>query len=188
MVRAFAPRPVEAHTVDGLIDLARRAPAAGNTDGRDYLVLDTPTALATYWDTTLPSDRRATFRWTELLDAPVLIVLVVRPDSWVERYRETDKARSGLGERAADWAVPYWWVDAGMAAMTILHGAVDVGLGALFFGLFDDERAVLTRFGVPDDRRAAGVIALGHPLPDEPGRSASRRRRPVAELVHRNEW
>ena len=188
MVRAFAPRPVDADVVDGLIDLATAAPAAGNTDGREYLVLDTPEATTAYWDTTLPPDRRATFRWTELLAAPVLILVVVRPESWVERYREPDKDRTGLGDGQDAWGVPYWWVDAGMAAMTILHGAVDVGLGALFFGVFEHEAAVVSRFGVPDDRRVVGVIALGHPLADEPGRSATRRRRAAGEVVHRNRW
>ena len=188
MIRAFAARQVDAAVVDDLIDLARHAPAAGNTDGRDFLVLDTPSATATYWDTTLPADRRESFRWAQLLAAPVLVVVLVRPESWVERYAEPDKAQTGLGHDADAWPVLYWWVDGGMAAMTILHGAVDVDLGALFFGTFEHEAAVLARFGVPGDRRIVGVIALGHPMPHEAGRSASRRRRPVDEVVHRNAW
>ncbi len=188
MVRAFSAEPVAPGVVDDLVDLARHAPAAGNTDGRDYLVLDTPETTGAYWDTTLPEDRRADFRWSELLAAPVLVLVVVRPESWVERYREADKARPDLGRAQTAWPVPYWWVDGGMAAMTILHGAVDAGLGALFFGTFDHEPAVARRFGVPEDRRVVGVIALGHPLPDEPGRSAARPRRPVAEVIHRNRW
>jgi nitroreductase len=188
MVRAFAARPVAAADVDALIDLARHAPAAGNTDGRDFLVLDTPEAVAAYWDTTLPADRRGSFRWPGLLAAPVLVAVLVRPDSWVERYAEPDKARTGLGHDGDAWPVPYWWVDGGMAAMTILHGAVDVDLGALFFGTFEHEGAVRARFGVPDDRRIVGVIALGHPVPHEAGRSAARHRRPVDEVIHRNAW
>jgi nitroreductase len=39
MVRAFAAAPVDPAVVDGLIDLARRAPAAGNSQGMAYVVL-----------------------------------------------------------------------------------------------------------------------------------------------------
>ena len=39
------------------------------------------------------------------------------------RYAEEDKARTGLGAGADAWAVPYWWVDGGMAAMTLLLAA-----------------------------------------------------------------
>ena len=39
MVRAFTEDPVDPAVVDGLIDLARRAPAAGNTQGSAFVVL-----------------------------------------------------------------------------------------------------------------------------------------------------
>jgi nitroreductase len=65
---------------------------------------------------------------------------------------------------------------------------VDDGLGALLFGLFAHEAAVLAAFGVPAGRRALGTVALGHPAPDEPGRSADRPRRPLADIVHRGRW
>jgi nitroreductase len=84
--------------------------------------------------------------------------------------------------------VPYWWVDAGMAAEHLLLGAVAEGLGACFFGLFDHEAAVLAELGVPEGWRAVGTVAMGHPAPDEPGRSARRGRRPLDEVVRRGGW
>jgi nitroreductase len=74
--------------------------------------------------------------------------------------------------------VPYWWVDAGMAVENLLLAAVAEGLGGCFFGLFDHEEPVLRALGVPPGRRGVGTIALGHPAPDEPGRSVQRARRP----------
>ena len=65
-----------------------------------------------------------------------------------------------------------------MAVEHLLLGATAVGLGACFFGLFEHEAAVLAALGVPDGWRAVGTIALGHPAPDEPGRSAARPRLP----------
>lgn len=188
MVRAFTADPVDAEVVDALVDLARRAPSAGHSQGWAFVVLEGAEQTSRYWDVSLPADRREGFRWPGLVAAPVLIVALVRPDAWVERYAEPDKERVGLGGDAGDWPVPYWWVDGGMAVEHLLLGAVDAGLGACFFGLFDHEAAVLSELGVPDGWRALGTVALGHPAPDEPGQSAARGRRPLDEVLHRGGW
>lgn len=188
MVRAFTDEPVSEAVVDGLIDLARRAPSAGNSQGMAYVVLAGSSETSRYWDITLPPDRRASFRWPGLVGAPVLVIIVARPDAWVERYAEPDKATTGLGEGPDAWRVPYWWVDAGMAVEHLLLGAVDAGLGACFFGLFDHEPAVLAALGVPAGWRAVGTVALGHPAPDEPGRSSERPRPPLEDVIHRGHW
>jgi len=188
MVRAFTAEPVDPSVVDGLVDLARRAPSAGNSQGMAYVVLIGPQETARYWDVTLPAERRAGFRWPGLVAAPVLVLVLVRPDAWVERYGEPDKAATGLGEGTDAWPVPYWWVDAGMAVEHLLLGAVDAGLGACFFGVFDHEAALLAALGVPEGWRAVGTVALGHPAPDEPGRSARRPRASLDEVRHRGGW
>lgn len=188
MVRSFTADPVEPSVIDDLCDLARRAPSAGNSQGTAFLVLDQPATIARYWDLTLPEARRVTFGWPGLLQAPVLIVVAVRPATYVDRYREPDKAATGLGGDPSAWPVPYWWVDTGAAIEHVLLGAVDVGLGACLFGLFEHEPAVAAAFGVPDDWRLAASIALGHPQAGEPGRSAARPRRRIDEVVHRDTW
>jgi nitroreductase len=187
MVRAFDRRPVPSELVDRLLDLARRSPSAGNTQPWAFVVLE-GAETAALWDITLPADRRAAFPWPGLLDAPVLVLPLVSPDAYVERYRQPDKRTTGLGAGASAWPVPYWWVDGGMAVQTLLLAAVDAGLGALFYGLFDDERPVLDHLGVPSGWRALGAVALGWPAPDEPGRSAARGRPPLDGVVHRGGW
>lgn len=188
MVRAFSEAPVDPQVVDHLIDLARRAPSAGHSQGWAFVVLEGAHQTARYWDVTLPPDRRAGFRWPGLLTAPVLVVALVRPDAWVDRYAEADKAATGLGAGAGEWPVPYWWVDGGMAVEHLLLGAVEAELGACFFGLFDHEAAVLAALGAPEGWRALGAIALGHPVADDPGRSAGRGRLPLADVLHRGGW
>jgi nitroreductase len=189
MVRSFRPDPLDPALVRDLCDLARRAPSAGNSQGTAFLVLDQPGSVARYWDLTLPDARRATFRWPGLLDAPVLVVVAVRPAAYVDRYAEPDKAATGLGAGPDAWPVPYWWVDAGAAAEHLLLGAVDAGIGACLFGLFDHERPVADAFAVPADWRLAATVALGHPTGDEaPGRSARRPRKPLDEVLHHNQW
>jgi nitroreductase len=189
MVRSFDRRPVPEAEVDRLIDLARRAPSAGNTQACAFVVL-AGDETARLWDVTLPADRRAGFRWPGLVEAPVVIVPVVRPGAYVERYGEPDKASTGLGWGSDAWPVPYWWVDAGMAVHGLLLGAVDAGLGALFYGLFEHEPAALAALGVPDGWRAVGAVALGWPAPsgDAPGRSSTRPRPPLSEVIHRGRW
>jgi nitroreductase len=191
MVRAFGPDPVDPATVDALLDAARRAPSAGNTQAVRFLVLDTADAVAGYWDLTLPPVRRASFAWPGLVAAPVLVVVLVDPAAYVDRYAEPDKAATGLGAGTDAWAVPYWWVDAGAAIQSLLLGVVDVGLGACLFGLFAHEEAVLGAHGVPAGWRAAGTVAIG-PLPgpetDRPGLSAARPRPPLSAVAHRGRW
>jgi nitroreductase len=187
MCRAFLPAPVDPEVVDGLIDLARRHPAAGNSAAASFLVLEGPDTAA-YWAVTLTPERRATFPWPGLLEAPVLVVVLVDPAAYVARYAEPDKAGTGLGASAAVWPVPYWFVDGGMAAQNLLLGAADLGLGACFFGLFEHERSVLEAFGVPESMRAVGTVAVGHPAADRPSRSAGRGRPPLGQVLHRGRW
>lgn len=187
MMRAFTDAPVDPSVVDGLIDLARRAPSAGNSQGMAYVVLEGGDTAA-YWDVTLPGERRATFRWSAMVTAPVLVLVLVRPDAWLERYSEPDKVGAGLGADAAAWPIPYWWVDAGMAVEHLLLGVVDAGLGACFFGPFDHEDEVRRSLGIPEEWRTVGTIAMGHPAPDEPGLSARRPRPGLEEVRHRGGW
>jgi nitroreductase len=190
MVRAFEPRPVPADVLDRVLGLARRVPAAGNTQGLDLVVLEGPEQTARYWDASLPAERREVFPWPRLLDAPVLIIPVGHPTAYVERYAEPDKARTGLGRGNDAWPVPYWYVDTAFAAMVALLAAVDEGLGALFFGQFDHEASIKAALGIPAERRPVGTIALGYAAADaeRPSASSQRPRRPLDGIVHRGHW
>lgn len=189
MVRNLSPEPLDGDEVDALLDLARRAPSAGNTQAVEFVVLDDPEATARYWDTTLPVPRRTTFRWTGLLDAPTLVLVLTSPAAYVRRYGEDDKGRAAtLGAEVDAWAVPYWWVDAGAVAQNLLLLATEAGLGACLFGVFDHEEAVCETFGIPADRRIVATIALGRPLDDEPGRSRSRPRPPLEQIRFRGRY
>lgn len=188
MVRSFSTRPIPPATLTNVLDLARRVPAAGNSQGLDLVVLEGE-ETSRYWDTTLPVEKRSTFPWPGLLNAPVLIIPVGSPGVYLERYSEPDKARSGLGESESAWNVPYWYVDTAFASMVALLAAVDLGLGALFFGQFEHEDAIKARLGIPADRRPVGTIALGFASEEQrPSRSAQRPRRSLEEIVHRGRW
>ena len=60
--------------------------------------------------------------------------------AYLERYALPDKAHTPLSG-AEHWPVPYWDIDTGFGVMLILLTAVDLGLGALFFGIFQGQRS-----------------------------------------------
>ncbi|HEX2382289.1 MAG TPA: nitroreductase family protein [Acidimicrobiales bacterium] len=193
MVRAFRPDPIPHAVLDLVLDAARRAPAAGNSDGTDLVVLEGPQQTARYWDITLPAgSAREQFGYPRLLDAPVLVLPLTNERAYLERYAEPDKEWTGLGESADRWPVPYWTVDTSFAAMLVLLAATAQGLGSLFFGIFDHEPELLRALAVPHGRRAIGTIAIGWPDLEadaaRPGRSANRARRSTDEIVHRGHW
>jgi nitroreductase len=187
MVRDFERRPVDPATLDRVLDAARRVPSAGNTQAVDLLVIDEP---EDYWSITFDDPAaRARFRWQGLFGAPHLVIPVVDPSGYARRYAEPDKAATGLGAGTGAWSVPYWWVDGGMAVQNLLLAVTAEGLGALFFGIFEHEPTVKHRFGIPEDHRIVGVVALGHPTEhQELGASAARARRSLEETVHRGSW
>jgi nitroreductase len=188
MVRNFRDAPVARDDLDRILDAGRRGASAGNTQGTTFVVLVGAEQTARYWAATLPVERRATFAWPGLLLAPVLIIPCVSASAYVERYGEADKVQTGLGESADAWPVPYWHVDGGMSVMAMLLAAVDRDLGALFFGIFEHEPAVRDALAIPDTHQPIGTLAIGHPAPDEAGRSSSRPKRDAADVIRLGSW
>jgi nitroreductase len=169
-----------------ILDHARRAPSAGFTQGFAFLVLEGAEQVGRFWDCTFPAGRRDGFRWPGLLRAPVVIVPCSSKDAYLDRYAEPDKGWADRDERR--WPVPYWDIDCAMATMNILLTAVDEGLGALFFGIFDGLDALRAEFGVPPEFHPIGAVAIGRPAPDEPSPSLRRGRLPADEVIHRGRW
>jgi nitroreductase len=190
MTRDFLDAPVDPDLFADIVDLAARAPSAGKTQGWSLLVLS-GSARDTFWDLSLPADRRDTFAWPGLLRAPVVALSFADPDAYVARYAEPDKAHTGLGGGVDNWGAPYWTIDASMATMALLLAAHDAGLGALFFAVFNATSDIRRRFGVPDGLQLLGAVALGWPNianPARPGVSASRPRRRASDIIHLDHW
>ena len=69
MTRSFLRDPIPEVVLSRVLEQARHVPSAGNTQGFDFVVLEGD-QTSIYWDVTLPRERRETFRWSNLLDAP----------------------------------------------------------------------------------------------------------------------
>jgi len=184
MTRTFDPTPLDTELVVDLLDLARRAPSAGYSQGVHFLALSGD-AVPTFWTITGADDWFA----DGVTAAPVIVLPLADPDAYTGRYAEGDKAGHGL-EIAANWEVPFWLTDAAMAAQNLLLLAEDAGLGALYFGIFRNARLALDHFGVPPHVLQVGAVALGHrAATDVPSGSAvTRPRRPRLDVVHHQHW
>ncbi len=184
MTRRFDPTPLDRAQVDELVDLARRAPSAGYSQGVHFLVLSGEAAQS-FWTTTGGDG------WfdDEIRAAPVLVLPLADPVAYTSRYSEGDKAGHGL-EEAANWEVPFWLTDAAMATQNLLLLAEDRGLGALYFGIFRNARVLLDALGVPPHVLQVGVVALGHRAADDQqsGSARTRPRRAVADVIHHQRW
>ncbi|WP_152360106.1 nitroreductase family protein [Microlunatus speluncae] len=190
MIRDYRPDPVPAEVIDRLTEAGRRSPTAGFTQGVSFLVLDRPDDVAGFWSATGDDDDSAVgSSWLAgMRSAPVLILVWTSEAAYLDRYAEPDK---GWTDRdPARWSAPYWWVDAGMAAQTILLAAVDAGLGGCFFGIPPEQQdEVRRRFGVPTDQLSAGVITLGYPASaGTPGSPTRRPRRPANDQIRHHHW
>ncbi len=184
MVRNYRPDPVPTKVVTRILDVARRGPSAGFTQGQTFVVVTDPDrrrAIADLADE--PSYVASGFDpW--ISRAPVHVVICTSEEAYHRRYREPDK----LGpEGEIEWPVPYWWVDAGAALMLVLLAAVDEGLAAGFLGVHTVP-GLRDLLAIPDEWHPIGVVTLGYPAPDRRSGSLARGRRAFEETVSWEQW
>ncbi|WP_432513933.1 nitroreductase family protein [Kineococcus sp. SYSU DK001] len=182
MVRRYDGAPVEDAVLRRVLAAGLRAPSAGNSQGRDLLVLRSAADRERFWAATAgpgPADA-----WLSgMRTAPVVVLLLADPGAYARRYAAPDKP--GPDRDAATWEVSWPDVDTGMAGLLVLLAAVDAGLGACLFGVPSAALPALREaFGVPGDRRFVAAVTVGHAAPDEASRPSRRHRRTVADAVH----
>ena len=171
------------------MDLASRAPSAGKTQGLHIIALSGDSKTR-FWDAAFSLDRRADFKWPGLFDAPIVTLWFADPNAYVDRYSEDDKLHTGLGAGVDAWTTPYWTVDASMSLAIFLLAAENKGLGALLFAVFNNVEQIRSEFGVPSSVQLLGAVAVGYPADKggEKGRSATRSRKRVEEILRPDHW
>jgi nitroreductase len=188
MVHVFERRPVDRALVDRLLDIARRGPSAGFSQGFDFLVLDEPETLRRFWELTAdPKDPISDEEHAVM--PPVLVLAYSDRERYLRRYSQPDKLPFGL-DKAEAWRVPFWDTDTAMACMLLLLAAVDAGLGGWFFGIGTGDDELHAEFGIPADRNLIGIVGLGYAGedPHPKGSAYSLTRRPLEDQVHRSRW
>jgi nitroreductase len=185
MVRNFGPTPVPDEILTRILDLARRGPSAGFTQGQDFIVItqaETKQRLAELCGESFYIEKGF---GPFISTAPVLIVPCTSQAAYLRRYREPDKMDNETAE--LEWPVPFWFMDVGCAVMLLLLAVVNEGLAAGFAGMWDLDscRELLE---IPEEVTPVGVIPIGYAAPDKRSPSLKRGRRPQAEIVHRERW
>ena len=153
MVRAFDSTPIPRDIVERLLNYTQRGPSSGFSQGFEFLVFDGVEQTTTFWDNVDPAMK---VYLSGAVAAPLIIVPFAHEQTYVDRYRQADKAATGR-ERGEDFPAPYWFIDSAFASMLVLLGAIDEGLGAFYFSVGANRKAVdefLARLAVP-----AGYLA-----------------------------
>jgi len=184
MERRTTDEPLAEGLVDELLDLARRAPSAGWSQGQAFVVVTDANERRAVAEAAGEPDFVARGFEPWLSVAPALIVPCADERAYRERYAAPDKSTD-----PDHWDVPYWWLDLGAAVQNLLLLATEAGLAAGFLGAHavPDLDALLA---LPDDVHAAGIVSLGHPHPDgtPPTTSERRGRADLTAQVHHGRW
>ena len=188
MVRSFEDRPLPPGIVERIIRNAQRGPSAGFSQGVEILVLEGTEETAAYWHATEASQAAESApKWPAFRNAPLIIAFVSDKKAYIDRYSRPDKEWTKMADELL-WPVPFWDIDAGMAALLVLLSAVDADLGACFVGVVD-QPGFRAAFGIPDRMAVVGCVLIGYPLvADAQSPSLARGRRPAAEVVHFGKW
>jgi len=188
MVRSFDGSAVDADHLTELCATALWSPTAGNSAGVRMHVIEHADLPAYFAVATDEAWRERSDRFAGLARAGAAVLVTSLPDAYEARYREPDKAASGLGYREA-WPLPYWHTDAAMATMALLLLLEEDGLAATLWGNFRNEEAVAAWAGIDDDALFGTVLIGRADGGDAPSRSLRRtvpsRRERVARVSPR---
>src|SRR3984957_15636733 len=157
MIRSFDGTPAEPDWLEELCAISLWAPTAGNSAGVRLNVVPIEHVGAFFEVATDESWRERSRRYEGLRRAGAVVLVTTRPQDYVERYGEDDKASSGLSEFDA-WPLPYWHADAAMATMALLLLLEEHDWQATLWGSFRHDDEVLAWANLADEELFASVL------------------------------
>jgi FMN reductase [NAD(P)H] len=191
VVRAYESTPVPKEVLERIVQTIRRAPSAGFSQGQRLLVITDADRKREVADAAGEEyyTRDGFTPW--ISGAAALVVVCTREDDYHERYRKPDKTDEGGAE--IEWPVPYWYSDAGAAAMLVMLAAVNEGLGAGVFGVPGPRMQTIRELlELPGDVALVEIVTLGYAAEDSVSDRLSSRgtqpRKPMDELVRWERW
>lgn len=159
-VREFGDQPIADDHLDEILESGRRAPSSKNWQPWDFVVVRDRGKLERLSHVSPGAGHLATAAAAVALVAPV-------PATDLQKKRVQ--------------------FDLGQAAMSLMLAAAGLAIGSGQTGVTDEDLA-RELLGFPDDRFCPYVISLGYPA-DRPLTLIRRPdRRPLSEVVHRENW
>ena len=166
--RAYRDQPVDRETIATIIEAARWAPSACNSQTwRFVAVTDSATITRIATEAMRPVIPN---RW--LARAPLIIVGCSRLDLVANR----------LGSRVT--GVDYYQIDLGIAMEHVVLKATELGLGTCWIGWFK-EAVVKHLLNIPRAIKVSALLAVGYPAP---ANARNRRRKALDEILFYNRW
>jgi len=161
-VRSFTDQPIPGDHLDEILEAGRRAPSSRNWQPWDFVVV---TSRAT-----LTELSRVHAGAAHVADAAAAVAVVATPVPPGE-----DRRRGTL------------YFDLGQATMSMMLAATGLRIGSGHAGVSDQDlaRKVL---GLPADKFCAYVVSFGYPADRALSMIRHPDRRPLAQIVHREQY
>ena len=184
IVRNYTEEPVDDAAVTRILDLARRGPSAGFSQGVSFIVIKDKDLRSRIAELANESTyvEKGLDPW--ISRAPIHVVVCTSEETYRTRYRESDKSPDGT---ETEWPVPYWWVDAGAAMMLLLLATASEGLGGGFLGAHAVNDLAKT-LELPDHVEAIGIVTIGHINTTQRSQPRNRARKSWANVVRKETW
>ena len=166
--RAYLDKPVETDKLNRILEAARLAPSACNSQPWKFIVVTDPEKRLQVAEATV-SKLLSMNHFTK--QAPVQLVVI----------EESGNFTSSVGGWITDKHYPH--IDLGIAAAHITLAATDEGLGSCIIG-WCDEKKVQKALDIPKNKRVMLVILLGYSA--QPLRE--KKRKTKEEIVKYNKY
>lgn len=159
-VRTYEQKPIPAADLDRVLEAARRSPSASNRQKWDFILVTDRKQL---------EELSTVWQGAKHLAGAAAAIVMALPEPEAERYRTIDE------------------YDLGQATMAMEIAATDLGIGTGHSAVGDQD-AVRRITGMPADRHAPYMLALGYPSdrPLKPIKNTNRRA--FDDVVHRGRW
>ena len=167
-IRSFDPRPVDPKDIMSILEAARLAPSACNSQTWRFIFITQREIIAKICrDAMRPVIPN---KW--LQQAPLVIV----------GCSQLDVIANRIGGRIT--GIEYYQIDLGIAMEHMVLKATELGLGTCWIGWFDENR-IKEILKVPQKIKVSALLAVG--FPGNPPAKA-RKRKPAEKIAFSNKW
>ncbi|MFH1639099.1 MAG: nitroreductase family protein [Chloroflexota bacterium] len=164
-IRAYRSTPVDEKTLTAVLEAARQAPSWANSQTWRFIVIRDDSIKAGLAGAAIKSTNRG---FNAVKQAPVVIVCC----------SEQNRAGCRDGQPVTDKGGYWFMFDAALALENLVLAAQSLGLGTLYIGGFDAQKAA-GFLGVPPGYAVVAIVPLGYP--DE--QPEAKPRKELAEIV-----
>lgn len=157
-IRKYLPKPVSREMIEEILQAGMSAPSAGDEQPWHFIIIDRRDLLEKI------SEMHPYAKM--LKNAPA--ALLICADQNIPKYRD------------------FWVQDCSAASENMLLAAHDLGLGAVWVGVYPAEKLVTgirELFEIPEHVIPFSAIAIGHPAEEK-----TRRARYEVSRIHDNSW